>query len=264
MPGVGNTQIIQGVPYEMYTPAWYAAQKQNEVSVAQTAGQATGTGLAALQKAANLPLLGSSSGSSSASGSNAAFPAVAPLSSASGTGSLTGLNSAAGTAPSGGSGSPVAGPQAPDTTAANAATFAAAKDQAGQTARGALTGLRDSLGERGMLGGGVEGAATQNVVNTATQGVNNQTRQNAVTDAANSEQNALAGYSGQVAMRGQDITAGTAAHATDTNAALTQRAQDITQRGQNISVAQGQAAQQQAALQGLLSVLNTSSTGVLY
>lgn len=256
---------ISGQPvdanYQAQLNAYNAAQSKAAIANATLSGTAQGDQLKALQQASGLPLLSSASGSSSGVSAATSQPLVGPLGS-SGSGAVAGLNSAAGVP--GGGGSPIAGPQAPDTTAANAATFGAAKDQAGQTARGSLTALKEELGGRGMLGGGIEGADTASVINTATQGINDQTRQNAVTDANNSEQNALAGYSGQVTQRGQDLTAAAAANATGTNAAIQQRAQDIEQRGQNISAAQGLAAQQQAALQGLLSSLSTSTTGVLY
>ncbi len=234
-----------------YAAQW-AKYQQSLVDQAANKGTALGTGLTALQQASGLPLL-SKSGSTSTT-----VPRIGSSSSTSTSISgvpTGGFNSGSTGVGGSGAGGYVAPITAPNTTAANSATFAAAKDQAGQTAQGSLTALRDALGSRGMLGGGVEAGATTDLVQKAAQGANDMTRQNAITDAGNAEQNALAGYSGNIAQRGQDITSSQNAN---TNA-LAYRAQDITQRGQDISLQQAQVAQQQQALQGLLSALGSTN-----
>jgi len=125
--------------------------------------------------------------------------------------------------------------QGPDRTAANAAIFARAKDQVGQTSRGALTGLAGAMAGRGILGSGVEGRGIQSVINSGQGQLGDVTRQNAITDADISEQNALASYQGDITQRGQNI-----------GLLDSQRGQDVTQRGQDVS-------SQQNALNSLIT-----------
>lgn len=99
-------------------------------------GTNAGEALKALQEASGLPLLGSST------------------SSATGAGSVAGPFTVGGTFPT---------IPAPDTTAANAAVFARAKDQAGLNAKSALESLRGQLASRGLLGSGIEGGETARI-----------------------------------------------------------------------------------------------------
>lgn len=262
-----QSQLIGGQTYQIGTPAWQAAMEADRIHQGAVGGQTAGAALTALQQAAGLPLLNSSSSSGSASSASSTVPRVGGTAGGSST-SSGGVETPGwpGSAPGGSPGGSY--PTVPqirpvDNTAANAARFAQAKDQAGQTARGSLTALRDELGGRGMLGGGVEAGATSGLIERAAQGANDMTRQNAITDANQNEENALATYQGGITQRGQDQSYGATLRGQDLSAqqnrdanALQYRAQDITQRGQDISQAQGQAAQQQQSLQGLLSVLN--------
>lgn len=109
-----------------------------------------------------------------------------------------------------------------DMTASNAATFANAKDQAGQEARASLSSLQGILGETGQMGGGASTQAARDVTENALGQLGAVTRQNAVTNA------------------GQNL-----------DVAKTNQATQLAERGQNIAAQEAQArlAQQQVALQ---------------
>ncbi len=118
----------------------------------------------------------------------------------------------------GGTGAPVPGAmgsggsyvpaiQAPDMTAANNATFAAAKNKAGQVARSSIDSLAGELGSKGMLGSGAQVQGTRDVVNNAAGMLGNEVNQEAITNADMAEKNAVTGYQGAITQRGQDIQA---------------------------------------------------------
>lgn len=111
----------------------------------------------------------------------------------------------------------------PDNTAANAAAFASAKDQVGQSARGALTGLAGAMAGRGIVGSGVEGRGQVGVINSGQQQLADTSRAIATHQSDQAEANALASYNGDVSQRGQDI-----------NSLNTQEGFGVTQRGQDI------------------------------
>lgn len=95
---------------------------------------------------------------------------------------------------------------APDFTAAQNAAFARAKDREGQLAQGALTGLRSSLGGRGLLGSGAEFRGTANIVNKALGNLGEVNREQAIQNAAGAVDQMKMGYQGDITQRGQDIT----------------------------------------------------------
>jgi hypothetical protein len=105
----------------------------------------------------------------------------------------------------GGTGS-VPRPQAPDMTASNAATFARAKDQAGQIARASLNALNGELGAQGMMGGGAQVQGSRDIITDGMGMVGNVSRENAIQDASMKADFAKLGYQGDVTMRGQDIS----------------------------------------------------------
>lgn len=111
---------------------------------------------------------------------------------------------------------------AADDTGARAAAFARAKEQAGHTAQSALTGLRSAMEDRGMMGSSVEAAGVGAAINGASGAVNDFTREQLGKDLTRADQLADRNYQGN----------------------LTQRSQDIAQRGQDLQAKQ--------ALQGLL------------
>lgn len=121
----------------------------------------------------------------------------------------------------------------PDTSAARTAAFGRAKDQSGQTARAAIDALRGEMAGRGLLGSGIEGGRTAEIVGQAAQGSNEVSREQAIQDAANAARMGEMQYQG-----------------------------GITQRGQDISALEAEKARQAQAMQGLLSMVNSS--GLLY
>jgi hypothetical protein len=90
-------------------------------------------------------------------------------------------------------------------TSANAATFARAKDKAGQLARAGLQSLQGELGAQGMLGGGAQAQATRDIIQTGMGQVGDVSRQQAIEEAAQKAKFAEFGYTGSITQRGQDI-----------------------------------------------------------
>jgi len=276
----GNIQIINGQEYTMYSPAWYAAMQAEAQRSSAAAGTAAGSQLAAASAASGIPINGSASSSSTGGTgtpgtSSGPAPTVAPP-------SLQGLTAATGggiVAPSGvqsgSQGGATAGHShlAPvDTTAAETASFNKAKDQVGQEATGALTGLRSALGGRNLLGSGQESRATASLATGAESQLGDVTRQQAVTRADEAQKNAETNFQGDISQRGQDFQkeeagnslAGQLAMAGAQNA-VTQRGQDITdrnaQKALEIEQAQLGAQQRSTALAGLEAALKISSPG---
>lgn len=157
-----------------------------------------------------------------------------------------------------------------DTTGAENAAFNRAKDKVGQVSQGALSGLRSSLGGRGLLGSGAESRGTQGVINAGQAELGDVIRQNAITSAENAQQNAIANYQGQIGMRGQDIGANTTMRGQDIGERETQYQGGITQRGQDVQASaeanrtallqnqlawQKQQAQQSLALEALKGIV---------
>ena len=93
-----------------------------------------------------------------------------------------------------------------DEQAARAAAFARAKDQAGQTARASLDALRSVMGERGILGGGMEGAGIASIIGGAQGELGEQGRMQAMSDVERAGQIADRNYAGGLTRRGQDIS----------------------------------------------------------
>ena len=193
-PQFRQTEIGSQVGESLYDPITGKMRRTGKQK-----GTEAGQALKALQEASGLNLLGSSNASGGGGGGVGSLPPVA----------------------------------FPDTSAANAAVFGRAKDQAGQTARASLTALQNQMASRGILGSGIEGGNTARIIGEAAGGANEITREQAIQDAKAGNTRAAQEYQGR-----------------------------ITQRGQDISAAQANAARQQQTLQGLLSVINSS--GILY
>lgn len=268
MPGAGNTQIINGQAVQMYTPAWYAAQDSEKTRQAQNAGT---------NKAASINALKGEL----AKGSGPANPqtgAVPNRTIGSGMGSLSfssaGMGSVGSMGMPGGMGMGATTPYTPapnvpnvapiDTSAADRAIFARAKDQAGQTATGAMAGLRSQLAGRGMLGSGAEFRGIGNVANEGQRQLGDVTRQQAITDVGLTQDTAKTNYGGDITQRGQTISENQGqaslmeqAASRAAQNALAMRAQDITMRGQNISQQQAMVSQNQQSLQSLLSAIGS-------
>lgn len=208
MAGSGNQQIIGGQTYQMYTPAWYAAQKANEVSTAGTAGTAAGTeaGSALTALSPSLQgLLSATSGTGAATGGAGGTSSGTGSVGVGGAGTSGVLSSATGTPGSGDTSIPGIAPI--DMTASNDATFANAKDQAGETARSEIDSMNGLLGATNALGGGAQAQGTRDIVENAAGAVGDVTRQNAVTTAQSNADIAKTNQAAAITQRGQDIAA---------------------------------------------------------
>ena len=195
-PGFTQTPIGTQVGEELFNPETGGTQRTGAQK-----GTDAGQALRALAEASGMPLLGSSSssGAGGAGGGVANLPAITM----------------------------------PDTSAANAAAFGRAKDQAGQTARASLTALRGEMAGRGLRGSGIEAGEVGKTIARGAAGVNEFTREQAIQDAGNAADLAKQEYQGR-----------------------------ITQRGQDIGVAQANASRQQQQLEGLLGLIG--GRGILY
>lgn len=214
--GIGGTQIIGGNSYGIYTPAWYAAMRQNESDVAGAAGKAAGA--FASNALGGIPSLG---GLANPTGSATGAFGGSVSGSASGTGTGTGGSVT--------SGSSIAPLTMPDMTASNNATFAAAKDKVGQQSRASLDALNGELGSKGMLGSGAEVQGVRDVVNNNAEQLGQVTRDSAKANAATALDLAKTNYTGSIAQRGQDI------QSQEANASLALQANN--QRFQALSLA---------------------------
>lgn len=295
MAGSGNTQIINGQEYKMYTPAWYAAMQAETQRQAGAKGAAAGTELSAASKAAGIPIGGSNitippslTGLTSAVTGATGGPSTVPSP------SMMGLSAAA----SGGGNAPIAMPGVPssggsggsgggstgsgyshlapvDTSAAESASFNHAKEQVGQSATGALTGLRSALGSRGMLGSGLEERGTAAAATTAEGQLGDVSREQATTRANLAQKNAETNFTGDITQRGQDFQKEEAANSLAGTMAMGGYSGQITQRGQDIQNANAQKAleleqaqlgaqQRSTALAGLEAALKVSPGGSMY
>lgn len=100
---------------------------------------------------------------------------------------------------------PVASIAPVDTTAAQDAAFARAKDRVGQMGAGAIAGLRASMGGRGLLGSGSEGRATADVVNRGQGELGDVIRGQAVDQADLAQKTAEDNQRAALTQRGQDL-----------------------------------------------------------
>lgn len=260
MAGVGNTQIINGKPYTMYSPQWYAAWEGMSASNPQAAkdagmynenapGVAAAAGRAAGEKAGasittlreQVPDLFGAGSSSSSSGSTAGSSTTVPRAQL--LGGSTGPIAPAPPAPSGlpAGYSPSAGVGGPvqlkptDTSAADAARFGRAKDTVGQTTRASLTGLRSALASRGQLGGAGESHGTSAIFTKGMGDLNEVTRDNAIEGSKRDADRAALEFTGGITQRGQDMSAAQAAEGLAARLREVSYQGEITQRGQDMS-----------------------------
>lgn len=148
----------------------------------------------------------------------------------------------------GGGSSPVQGVAPVDTSGAERAAFARAKDQTGQAATGAMAGLRSALGGRGMLGSGGESRGIQSIAGRGLGELGDVSRQQAIDASGLAERTATTNYQGGIAQRGQDVTkrgqdvtANTSANEIGAGMAKTGYEGAINQRGQDIQAQQAAA-----------------------
>lgn len=278
----GQSQIINGQSYVMYSPQWYDAMHAEAQRQATAQGTASGSALAAASKAAGVPIgssatsSSSSTGSATGSGSGAYSPpaTIAPP-------SMQGLSSAAAAAPGGTGGSSGGSGYAHlahvDTSAADKASFNTAKDQVGLESSGALTGLRSALAGRNLLGSGLEERGTAAAATSAAGQLGEVSRTQAVNRADEAEKEAATNYTGDITQRGQDFQHEEAANSLAGSMSVAGYNGSITQRGQDISAANAQRAldleqaqlasqQRSTALAGLEAALKVSAPtgGAMY
>ncbi len=98
-----------------------------------------------------------------------------------------------------------AAPPGTDPTAANDATFNAAKDKTGAISRGSMTALREGGAERGILGSGVEGGGMASLLNEGTKRLADVNRQQTISGVDTQNQMANRNYAGNIQKRGQDL-----------------------------------------------------------
>jgi hypothetical protein len=106
-----------------------------------------------------------------------------------------------------------------DTSGAEAAAFARAKDKVGQVSQGAITSLRSAAGATGQLGSGAAMRQTGNVINAGQGELGQVARDQAIEGARSAGDTSKFNYSGAVTQRGQDIGAATANRGLDIEAA---------------------------------------------
>lgn len=239
------SQIINGQSYEQYTPAWYKAQQDDTINRAGVAGTAEGTGEANYLSKLSPTLAGLYSAVGSSGGtSTAGRPSTVGYPSAPGGGGGSTANPAQVSFPTGGSSmtmSPTATIAPLDLSASDAAAFANAKDQAGQTAGASMTGLSQALAGRGMGGAGYEAGQIGSTLSTAANTIGSAGRAKAVEDANLTAQGNVANLNASVAQRGQDIGQKESQAGLDAAARNTAYSGGITQRGQDIGTQEAQA-----------------------
>lgn len=128
--------------------------------------------------------------------------------------------------------------ETPDSSAAMAASFARAKDRAGQIAQSALAGLRSNLGGRGLLGSGAEYKGTERIAAQGLGELGDVNREQAIQNANQAADFAKIGYQGDITQRGQDISAQQAANSLAAQIAMANFQGQISQRGQNMDMMQ--------------------------
>jgi hypothetical protein len=202
---------------------------------------------------------GSGSGSSSSYSGNTAPSSAPPIQAPS-------IGAPSSAAPS------AIAPIAPiDTSAADSAIFAKAKDQVGQTSQGALTGLRSALAGRGMLGSGAESRGTASIINRGQGELGDVSRTQAIKNVDTNLDVAKTNQGATLSGRGQDISREQSQNSTNASMAMDRYQGQIAQRGQDIQHEESQAqlqltkslqeaAQRQQILQGILGATKNGST----
>lgn len=142
-------------------------------------------------------------------------------------------------------------PGAPDTGAAEAATWARAKDKIGRQTAGAVQSLKELQAARGFgAESGVYANEEQNVLSEGLRSLGDVSRQQAEDALAAQRDREKLAYEGGITQRGQDI----GVFGTGFSGLISQRGQDISQRGQDIS-SQQEALRARLAALGLLPSL---------
>lgn len=232
------TQVVNGAPFQQYSPEWYAAQQADTIRRQGIAGTAAGTGeanylnalspsLAGLYSATGLG--GTTSGTSGTGTSPVSYQAPVAGSFDASSVAPTGLS------PSGTPGSTPTATIAPlDLSKASTAAFATAKDQAARTAAASLTGLNQALTSRGLGGAGYEAGQVGNTLAQEANTIGEAGRAEAAKEADLQAQAAEANLGAEVTQRGQDIGAQQAAAERALQGSEAAFSGGIAQRGQDI------------------------------
>jgi hypothetical protein len=104
-----------------------------------------------------------------------------------------------------GSSAPVTGGINPNEEAARAASFARAKDAAGQNAIASLKALEDVMAGRGLRGSSIEADGTADIIMGGAGQIGEHIRSQMIGDANRAAQVADRDYAGAVTQRGQDM-----------------------------------------------------------
>lgn len=157
---------------------------------------------------------------------------------------------------------------AADSTAADAAAFARAKDLTGSNTRASIDALRNEFSARGLLGSNLEGSGIASAINTGQGKLSDVATEQAKANVARANQVADRNYAG-------DLTASNAEYAGGVTGAQTAFSGGLTARGQNLSAAdaayqgaltaRGQdAAAQDSRRQSILALARMAPGGLLY
>lgn len=90
--------------------------------------------------------------------------------------------------------------------AARAAAFARAKDQAGEVARSAMSGLNNAMGARGIARSRFSGGGAADIIGRGANQMGEVVREQQIQDYNRAQQRASEHYQGEIAQRGQDVS----------------------------------------------------------
>ena len=93
----------------------------------------------------------------------------------------------------------------PNEEAARQAAFAREKDTLGQILRAAMTGLTNSISERGLVGSGFEGQGVRDIIAGGQGQLGNVAREQTIQDLGRAREVADRDYAGNLTRRGQDL-----------------------------------------------------------
>lgn len=128
-----------------------------------------------------------------------------------------------------------------DNTAAHAAAFGRAKDEAGNTANAALTGLTGELQRRGLGGAGYEAGQIGHTLARDANQIGAASRAEAESSFQEKQREAELNYQGSISQRGQDIGRETTLRGQDLSAGTAARGQDLQLLMEKLRMRQSQA-----------------------
>lgn len=123
---------------------------------------------------------------------------------------------------------------APDGSMADSAAFARAKDRTGQTARASMNALRDTMGERGIQGSGIESKLTGDIIGRAQGQLGDFDREAMIRDFDRSNAMSDAEYQAAVDMSNRNASGANVVNDANANRAVTMRGQDVNAGNQRV------------------------------